>query len=141
MAKYKAIIHWEKGDDQQESYSWTFENGIVLHNTNNAMLASPGVIDPESAFVASVASCHMLSLFAIAAKHGLSIQHYHDEAVGVLEKNAEGRIAITRVLLRPDIQFHSDKQPTDLEVSALHDEANRNCFIGNSIKTSIHIES
>ena len=139
-AKHKAIIHWEKQKDGSEHYSWSFDNGVTLH-TGNPLSGAPGVLDPESAYVASVASCHMLSLFAIAVKRGFTIQQYHDEAVGVLEMNTDGRIAITRILLSPEIRFSGDKIPTNEELEQLMETTHHNCFIANSIKTQLRVEA
>ncbi|MDX1692680.1 MAG: OsmC family protein [Ketobacteraceae bacterium] len=139
-AKHKAVIHWEKQPDGGEVYSWSFDNGVVIHNATHAPLAQQGMIDPESAFVASVASCHMLSLLAMAVKRGFTVAQYHDEAIGVLGLNREHRIAVTRILLRPRIRFQGEHQPSDKELTELHDATRQNCFIANSITTQVHVD-
>lgn len=140
-AKHKAIIHWEKHQDGNESYSWSFDSGVVIHNASQATIAQQGMVDPESAFVASVASCQMLSLLAAAAKQGFVVSQYHDEAVGVLEVNAENRIAVTRILLQPQILFTGADTPNDSQLAELLETASRNCFIANSIKTQVQVEA
>ncbi|MCG8311679.1 MAG: OsmC family protein [Pseudomonadales bacterium] len=140
-AKHKAIIHWEKQKDGGEYYSWSFDNGVALHNSNNLSMSSAGLLDPETAFVASLASCHMLSLFAIAAKRGFSVQCYHDEAVGVLEMNPDGRIAVTRILLSPKIQFSDNNTPSPEELEQLMETTHHNCFIANSVKTELMVDT
>ncbi|CBL46763.1 Hypothetical protein HDN1F_31800 [gamma proteobacterium HdN1] len=141
MAGYSVSIQWKKsgGQAQDEHYSWTFENGLVIQPLQDGDTSS--MVDPESAFIASVSSCHMLSLMAIAAKKGYIIQRYEDRAVGALEKNAEGRIAVTRILLQPRISFGGPNIPDMSEVERLHDAAHRNCFIANSVTSTIQIES
>ena len=67
-------------------------------------LGNPKFVDPEEAFVASLSSCHMLTFLAIAAKKKFVLDEYIDDAVGHMEKNAEGRLAITRVTLKPTIE-------------------------------------
>jgi organic hydroperoxide reductase OsmC/OhrA len=99
---------------------------------------SPGV-DPEQAFVASISSCHMLWFLHIAYTAKLVVDRYVDNAVGALEKNAEGKLAVTRVRLQPAIMF-GGRQPTEEEVRALHEKAHEKCFIANSVKTEIVIE-
>lgn len=140
-AKHKAIINWEKQKDGSEYYSWSFDNGVALHNSNNLSMSSAGILDPETAFVASVASCHMLSLFAIAAKRGYLVQSYHDEAVGVLEMNPDGRIAVTRILLSPKIRFGTGNTPSADEMEQLMETTHHNCFIANSIKTELMVDA
>jgi len=99
---------------------------------------SPGV-DPEQAFVASISSCHMLWFLHIACRAKLVVDRYVDNAVGTLEKNAEGRLAITRVRLQPAVTF-AGRQPAVEELGALHEKAHEKCFIANSVKTEIVIE-
>ena len=96
-------------------------------------------VDPEEAFVASLSSCHMLTFLAIACKKQYSIDEYRDEAVGVMAKNAEGRLAITTVTLRPQVKFGGDKTPTPEEITKMHEQAHHACFIASSVKTSVTI--
>jgi hypothetical protein len=44
----------------------------------------------------------MLTFLAIACRQKFVLDSYEDEAVGHMEKNAEGRMAITRIELRQD---------------------------------------
>lgn len=138
MAKYSVSIRWEKGSSNQERYFWHFDNGLEVRATPHG--GTTDMVDPESAFIASVSSCHMLSLMAIAVKKGYVIKRYEDKAIGALEKNSEGRIAITRVLLQPYIEFAAPNIPDASEVERLHDTAHRNCFIANSVLSEVHIE-
>lgn len=45
------------------------------------------------------------------------VDSYTDNAVGVMEKNAAGRLAITRVTLRPKIVFTGAHQPTAAQIA------------------------
>ena len=105
-----------------------------------AYLGNPANTDPEEAFVASLSSCHMLTFLAIACKQKFVLDSYEDEAVGHMEKNAEGKLAITKVVLRPKIKFSGEKQPTPEELEKLHHGAHDNCFIANSVKTEVTVE-
>jgi organic hydroperoxide reductase OsmC/OhrA len=53
-----------------------------------AYLGNLANVDPEEAFVASLASCHMLRFLSIACKQKFVLDSYEDEAVGHMEKNA-----------------------------------------------------
>jgi organic hydroperoxide reductase OsmC/OhrA len=55
--------------------------------------------------------------------------------------NAEGKMAMTQVTLRPNIVFAGEKQPTNVELDAMHHESHEQCFIANSVKTQVVIES
>jgi organic hydroperoxide reductase OsmC/OhrA len=96
-------------------------------------------VDPEQAFVASISSCHMLWFLHLACAAKLVVDRYVDQAAGVLEKNGEGQLAMTRVTLKPAVAF-SGTQPSEAEVRALHSRAHAKCFIANSVKTEVVVE-
>ena len=103
-------------------------------------LSVAAAVDPEEAFVASLSSCHMLWFLSIAAKRALLVDSYRDEAAGKMGKDQSGKVAVTRVTLRPEVHFGGDKQPTADEVVAMHHEAHEKCFIANSVKTDVRVE-
>jgi len=105
-----------------------------------AYLGDPKNVDPEEAFVASLSSCHMLTFLAIACKQKFVLDEYVDDAIGQMEKNAEGKMAITKVTLRPKLKWSGDKQPTAEELDKIHHAAHDNCFIANSVKTEVTVE-
>jgi organic hydroperoxide reductase OsmC/OhrA len=98
-------------------------------------------VDPEEAFVAALSSCHMLTFLYLAAKKKFVIESYRDNAVGFMEKNEAGRLAITRVTLRPDIVFSGDSRPSASDLVALHHAAHDECYIANSVKTEVRVEA
>jgi organic hydroperoxide reductase OsmC/OhrA len=152
MSQYTAVIAWErKGAVFTDSrytrgHRWNFDGGIEVPAS-----ASPHVvplpfsvaeaIDPEEAFVAALASCHMLWFLSLAAKQGYVVDSYRDEATGVLAKNANGRLAMTQVTLRPRVMFTGEKRPSATEHQALHHEAHEQCFIASSVKTDVRCEA
>jgi len=104
-----------------------------------AYLGNPANVDPEEAFVASLSSCHMLTFLAIACKQKFVLDSYEDEAVGHMEKNAEGKMAITRVDLHPKITWRGDRIPSAEQLDKMHHAAHENCFIANSVKTEVTV--
>lgn len=138
MAKYVFKIRWEKQPDGNESYTWQFDNGVVLKADRTSTMV-PGLMEPESAFVAALSSCHMLSFMAVAAKRGISVQRYLDTATGVLEKSRNDKIAVTRVLLQPQVEL-DDPNADITTLNEMHDEAHNKCFIANSIISHVMID-
>ncbi len=100
-------------------------------------MSDPTGVDPEEAFVASLSSCHMLWFLSIAAKRGFVVENYRDDAEGIMEKNDDGQLAITVVTLRPTAVFARNKVPSVEEIHQFHDEAHKECFIANSVKTDV----
>ena len=148
MSEYKITLTWKRGDKPFEyqkysrDHTWKFEGGHEMEaSAAPAYLGNPRLVDPEEAFVASLSSCQMLTFLAVAAKKRFVLDEYADEAVGLMEKNSEGRLAITRVTLRPRLKFSGDKQPTPEEIEEMNHAAHEQCFIANSVKTEIKLET
>ena len=83
----------------------------------------------------------MLWFLDVAARAGFVVESYADEAEGTLAAGPAGKQVMTRVVLRPKIVFSGARQPTPDELAALHHAAHEECFIANSVKTEIVIES
>ncbi len=83
----------------------------------------------------------MLWFLALAAEAGFRVDSYQDEARGELGKNAEGRQAMLQVVLRPRIVFSGERTPGPAELDRLHDESHHRCFIANSVRTEVRVES
>ena len=121
-------------------HKWSFDGGHEMAATAApAYLGNPKLVDPEEAFVASLSSCHMLTFLAVACKKRFLLDEYVDEAVGHMEKNAEGKLAITRVELHPNLKFSGENQPTAADIEEMHHFAHDNCFIANSVKTAVTV--
>ncbi len=147
MSEHKARITWKKTTESfgyeefNREHDWQFENGQSLKaSAAPKFLGSPDCVDPEEAFVASVASCHMLTFLALCAKKRILVESYEDAAVGFLEKNADGKLSMTRVLLRPRIRFGDGQEPEADKLAGLHDRAHANCFIAQSVNTDVTVE-
>jgi organic hydroperoxide reductase OsmC/OhrA len=148
MTDYLATISWERhgarfvDNRYSRAHQWEFDGGATVPASASPHvvpppLSDPKAVDPEEAFVAALASCHMLWFLSIAAKRGFRVDAYRDDAVGTMGKNAEGRLAITSVTLRPHTAFAGDVTPTADVVHEMHEEAHRACFIANSVKTEL----
>jgi len=146
MSEHKVTLKWERRGAEfsyqkyPRDHSWSFDGGHTMTATAApAYLGNPANVDPEEAFVASLASCHMLTFLAIACKQKFVLDSYEDQAIGYMEKNAEGKLAITRVELRPRIAWSGDRVPKAEELDKMHHAAHENCFIANSVKTDVTV--
>jgi organic hydroperoxide reductase OsmC/OhrA len=151
MASYTATVSWKRDaaapftdNRYSRAHTWRFDGGAEVlgssppHSVPPPM-SDPAGVDPEEALVAATSSCHLLWFLSFAAREGLVVDTYEDTPEGVLGKNADGKIAITRVTLRPAVRF-AGKQPTVDELTALHHEAHERCFIANSLKSEVRCE-
>ncbi|MBI5718011.1 MAG: OsmC family protein [Burkholderiales bacterium] len=153
MSEYTARLLWQRGpleafNDNRYSRRHTlhFDGGVELAASSSPAvvplpLSDASAVDPEEMFVASLSSCHMLWFLSLAAKAGHRVERYEDEAVGTMARNAEGRMAMTRVLLRPRVTFVPGSALADAPaLAALHHKAHEACFIANSVKTEVVCE-
>ena len=150
MGAYTATVRWTRSGDvftdnrYSRGHEWAFDGGIVLRASSSPQVvprfSDPSGIDPEEAFVASLSSCHMLTFLSLAASRKFTVDSYVDEAIGTLAKNDRGKFAMTRVLLRPRVVFSGVEQPGAEELKELHHKAHEQCFIANSVTTTIDCE-
>ena len=137
-----------EGDFASGRYSrrheWRFDGGAVVPASASpdvvpAPMSDPAGVDPEEALVASVSSCHMLWFLHLARDSGLDVASYRDEARGTMGKDEKGRMAVSRIVLRPAIEF-AGESPDAETLARLHHEAHEKCFIANSLRTEIVVE-
>jgi organic hydroperoxide reductase OsmC/OhrA len=152
MAQHSSTVLWQRADNAKftdHRYSrrhiWNFDGGAVVPGSSSPQVvplpySDAAAVDPEEAFVASLSSCHMLWFLDIAARAGWVVDSYRDEAMGTLARNTAGQQAMTRVVLRPSVQFAHGKTPSLEELQALHHQAHDACFIANSVKTEVVCE-
>jgi len=148
MSEHTVTVDWkrETPDFDYQTYNrdhdWSFDAGITVRaSAAPAYLGSESCVDPEEAFVGSLSSCHMLTFLAIASKKRFTVDAYRDQAVGILGKDQTGRLAMTKVTLRPQVRFGGEKTPTPDELAQMHDQAHHTCFIANSVNTEVVVES
>jgi organic hydroperoxide reductase OsmC/OhrA len=151
MADYKTVIEWSRDgaaftdNRYSRAHRWLFDGGIEVPASSSPHvvplpLSVVAAVDPEEAFVVSLSSCHMLWFLSIAAKRGFVVDSYRDGAVGVMTKDASGKLAMTRVTLHPEVHFYGDKEPTKEDEIAMHREAHEQCFIARSVKSDVLCE-
>ncbi|RJQ52123.1 MAG: peroxiredoxin [Desulfobacteraceae bacterium] len=151
MPEHEVTVQWERRDQAftdnrySRGHRWIFDGGVTIPASSSPHVvpmpySNPDAVDPEEAFVVSLSSCHMLWFLSIASKRGFCVDRYADEAVGIMEKDRSGRLAMTQVTLRPKAVFSGNPIPSPAEVQTMHDEAHENCYIANSVKTEVRCE-
>jgi organic hydroperoxide reductase OsmC/OhrA len=151
--EYRASVLWQRREGEDfirqrygRAHVLSFDGGTEVPGS-----ASPSVVplpwsdatavDPEEMFVASLSSCHMLWFLSLAAKAGFAVTRYEDDALGVMTPNAQDKLYVSTVTLRPAVSFDGARLPTAAEIDALHHRAHEECFIANSVKTEVRVEA
>lgn len=150
--KYQAQVEWQRGVGEafidnrySRRHTLRFDGGLEFAGSSSPQVvplpfSDASAVDPEETFVASLASCHMLWFLNLAGNAGFVVDHYDDQAEGQMARNAQGRIAMTVVTLRPRVRFGGARQPGPAELNQLHHAAHDACFIANSVKTEVRCE-
>ena len=147
MSHHSANVIWNRGDDvftggrYSRAHLWQFDGGVSVTAS-----AAPDVVplpfsradavDPEEAFVAALASCHMLFFLDLARQAGFVVDSYRDQAVGEMGKTGDAGDWMQTVHLYPKAVWQG-AAPDSTAVSDLHHRAHKLCFIANSVKSEI----
>jgi organic hydroperoxide reductase OsmC/OhrA len=151
MKQFEARLAWRRGDqaftDQRYSraHEWRFDGGLAVPASSSPLsvpvpMSDPAAVDPEEALVAAASSCHMLFFLSLAAQGGFVVDSYEDHATGTLGQDADGRMAMTQISLRPAIVFAGARQPDPQALQALHHAAHEKCYVANSLKCAVVVE-
>lgn len=146
MSEHKIGLYWKKGpeDFKYDSYDRThtiqYEGGQKLFGSSTPETYGKAEhTNPEELLASSVCSCHFLTFLAVAAKSRFVVSDYSDNAIATLEKNAEGKMVVTKIDLHPKVTFEGEKIPDSETLVGLHEKSHKNCFISNSIRSEVTI--
>ncbi|HWL02369.1 MAG TPA: OsmC family protein [Microbacteriaceae bacterium] len=92
--------------------------------------------NPEELLLAALSQCHMLSYLHVAVKRGIVVTAYEDDAVGTMRQEGDGG-RFTSVTLRPRVTISAGDPQDAIDA---HDEAERLCFIANSVNFPVSHE-
>ena len=149
--KHTALIRWNASDADflsrrySRAHTWTFDGGAVVPASSSPHvvplpMSDARAVDPEEAFVAALASCHMLWFLDIASRAGYAVDSYEDAADGRMGRNGAGKLVVDLVTLRPRARFAGARVPDAAALAALHHEAHEECFLANSVRCQIRCE-
>src|SRR5258705_2771545 len=144
MSEYKATIKWLrtspdflKGKYSRE-HTWTFDGGVTVPASPAPSVvpvpfSNPAHVDPEEAFVASIASCHMLTFLYVAMHAGFVVEQYEDDAVGGMRKNERGAVWVAAVTLHPRLVYGGAERPPPAQKDPPPPPAPEQGFISHSV--------
>lgn len=150
MTDYTADVLWERGDQDfldrrySRAHRLRFDGGVDVPGSASPHVvplpyADPRAVDPEEAFVAALASCHMLWFLHLACDRGYRVDRYADHAVGRMTPDADGKLWMSEVTLRPEVRFAGPRQPDADTLADLHHAAHAECFIARSVRSDVRV--
>jgi organic hydroperoxide reductase OsmC/OhrA len=145
-----ASIVWERGKwagyvgKYSREHTWHLAGGAKLKASDSPFMLPEGYrdsarLDPEKLFVASVASSHMLYWLHIAFGMQIDVMGYVDEARGMLTQIGDGVYWVSEIILQPKITYGPKRTAAPAAEARLHELAQEQCFIANSIKTQVTV--
>ncbi|MDO9620235.1 MAG: OsmC family protein [Pseudomonas sp.] len=151
MTEHVAEVIWQRdqqdfvGNRYSRKHLLRFDGGLEVAGSSSPHvvplpMSDASAVDPEEAFVASLASCHMLWFLSIAAKRRFCVDDYRDNASGLMQENAAGKLFIAQVTLRPAVSFSGERLPSRAQIEQMHHQAHEECFIANSVKSEVRCE-
>lgn len=151
MTHHTVQVEWDRQGSlftdhrYSRAHQWRFDGGAVVPASSSPQVvrlpfSDPAGVDPEEAYVAALSSCHMLWFLDLAARAGLTVDHYRDAAEGEMARNAQGQAWVARVTLRPSVRWSGEHLPDAAAVRALHHAAHAECFLANSVRTEVVVE-
>lgn len=93
--------------------------------------------NPEQLLLAAASSCQLLSFLALAARAGIDVVHYEDDAEAVMPAARDG-MRITAIVLRPQIVVAAGTG-----IGAVRDlvhAAHQGCYIANSLIADVTVD-
>jgi organic hydroperoxide reductase OsmC/OhrA len=141
---YRAVLSWSGSTGEgYERYDRTHRvelppaaPGLTL-SADPAFRGSEELTNPEQLLLAAASSCQMLSFLAIAARSGVDVLSYSDEAEAIMPEDDKPE-RITAITLRPRIVVAAG---SDIgRVLRIVEKGHRECYIANSLTGEIVIE-
>lgn len=137
---YKATIRWtgNPGQGTTNAAAYSRDHTISIANKADIYASSDTPFrgdgtkhNPEDLLLSSLSECHMLWYLHICADNGIAVMEYVDNAEGIMIQNEDGGGQFKEVTLNPVVTITN---PDQIEkANALHHEANKKCFIANSV--------
>ncbi|MGV8968462.1 MAG: OsmC family protein [Cellulomonas sp.] len=121
---------------------------VLLGSADPEFRGDPARYSPEQLFVASLSQCHMLWFLHLAARDGVVVTGYQDEAVGTMRVESAGAGQFINVVLRPHVTVRTpapadapdDAPVTDARLAAVHALAHEHCFVSRSVNFPVLVE-
>ena len=142
--RYAARVRWRgstaggyEGYDRAHSVTAPPAEAELAVSSDPAFAGDARLLNPEQLIVAAASSCQLLEFLAIAARSGVEVLAYSDDAEGEMPEGDPPE-RIERIVLRPRIEVAEG--PTEERVRRIAEKAHEGCYVANSLRTEIEVE-
>lgn len=142
--QFQTLITWTGNLGSGTMDYRSYERDFILNvsgkpelsgSSSSTFLGDDTAYNPEDMLLASVSSCHMLWYLHLCADRGVVVLEYKDRAQAVLSEQPDGSGRFTQIILNPEVVISADG---DIDLANdLHQEANKMCFIANSLNCPV----
>ena len=142
---YRAAVSWSgstgvgyRGYRRDHEAGTPPAPGALRLSADAAYRGDPQLPNPEQLVVLAAASCQLLSFLAVAARAGLDVVDYTDEATGLMPDPSPNAVQLTEIRLRPSIVVAAGSDPA--VVAAAVETAHHECYIANTLRCEVIVE-
>ena len=138
---YESSVGWS-GSTGAGYASYSRDHRITLGESTLTTSADPAfhgdahLPNPEQLLVAAASSCQMLSFLGAAARAGVDVLDYRDDATAIMPTDSRP-MRITRIVLSPTVTVRESDDDT---VHRLMHDAHSRCFIANTITAAVELD-
>ncbi|TRD19747.1 OsmC family protein [Palleronia caenipelagi] len=147
MSDLSVSLNWERSEPEFAAGAYSTAHRVDYNDALAVTMdaapeyhGDPANGNPEQALAAALASCHMMTFLALAAKAKWPVASYRDHAVAHLGKGPKGRVAVTRIDLNPEVGFDDGFEVSDEDMAKMQDRAHRYCFVANSLAEHVEVK-
>ena len=144
LHEYHTNIKWTgktgKGtvdyNNYERSHTISVANKSVIEGSSDpSFRGDASKHNPEELFLSAIATCHMLWYLHLCAEAGIVVTDYQDHAEGIMQENSDGSGQFIAVQLNPRVII-ADSSKSEV-AHKLHENANKYCFIANSLNFKV----
>lgn len=141
---YTLSIQWTGNTGQGTSSYRSYERDhtiagkdkpSILCSSDPSFRGDPNKYNPEELLLASISSCHMLWFLHLCSNIGICVFEYEDQPTGTMFESEDGSGRFTEVVLKPIVKVKTSEEAA--KVDELHIQANKFCFIANSLNFTV----
>ncbi|MFW5898456.1 MAG: OsmC family protein [Candidatus Saliniplasma sp.] len=131
--EYTSIVQWSDKEDEHGSIS--MDCGYACgFNKPVEFGGADGMMNPEDAFVGSLAMCYSITFESTLEKMRIEVVDFELKTKGFLEDTDEGSM-ITKIDLIPIVELKNEEDRKKVERAL--ELAKENCLISKSMKSEI----